>query len=316
MAPVLAHQMTSVGFNVSELLKSLHQWLFDVSNSLRHFTLFGATLDLDLAVDGFQKSIDTLSLTSMIPSGDKILGSLGGILPTLAGSLGRFVSAIGSVVVRVLLVIFFAIYMLIDMPRVLRSVRRLVPPKYHDELGVLGGQVSYVAGGYFRAQVVTAIIFGTVVTLGLWALGLPAALTMGLMAMVLRLIPTLGAIMAGSASFVVALLQGSVRFPDMSHFFFALIVAALFVVMLQIDDYVVQPRIVGKRVSLPGLFVLMGVATGTAIAGVLGAYLAVPTLAAFRVIFLYVHGKVTEGTVALPEAETEPEVTAPSEAAG
>lgn len=103
-------------------------------------------LDLDLAVDGFQKSVDSLSLTSMIPSGDKILSSLGGILPTLAGSLGQ---------------IFFSIYMLMDMPRVLRSVRRLVPPKYHDELAVLGDQVSYVAGGYFRAQVVTAIIFGT-----------------------------------------------------------------------------------------------------------------------------------------------------------
>ena len=84
----------------------------------------------------------------------------------------------------------------------------------------------------------------------------------------------------------------------------ALIVAALFVVMLQIDDYVVQPKIIGKRVSLPGLFVLIGVATGTAIAGILGAYLAVPTIAAFRVIFLYVHGKVTEGAGCPPEADT------------
>jgi len=71
-------------------------------------------------------------------------------------------------------------------------------------------------------------------------------------------------------------------------------VLGVYLGLQQLESSVLQPRIMGRSVELPGIVIIVGIMAGASVAGILGAYLAVPVMATGRIVFLYVHGKLTE----------------------
>ena len=122
-------------------------------------------------------------------------------------------------------------------------------------------------------------------------LGLPGALALGILAGILELLPNLGPILAVIPAIIIALTQGSTHFA-LSNWAFALIVIGFYVVVQQIENVVVVPRLMSRAVKLHPLVVLLGFFVGALSFGILGAILATPVIASVKEIVRYLYLKI------------------------
>jgi predicted PurR-regulated permease PerM len=102
-------------------------------------------------------------------------------------------------------------------------------------------------------------------------MGVPLALPLASLVFLGAFIPLVGAVVAGFVAVVVALLS--------KGFVYALITLGLIIVVQQVEGHVLQPVVMGRAVSIHPLAVVLGIATGGVLAGIVGALLAVPTIA-------------------------------------
>lgn len=113
---------------------------------------------------------------------------------------------------------------------------------------------------FFRGQVLVAVCDGVCYTIGFLLIGLPYAVLLGAMAIVLTMIPFLGAIATCAAALVIALAQ----FGDWQH---PLLVLAVFAVVQTLEGFVIQPKIMGERTGLHPLTIIIAVMVGTTVLG-------------------------------------------------
>ena len=139
---------------------------------------------------------------------------------------------------------------------------------------------------FFRSQLLVAICDGVLYAIGFLIIGLPYAVLLGVLAIVLTMIPFLGAIITCALALVLAFVQ----FGDWQH---AAYVLGVFAVVQTLEGLVIQPKIMGDRVGLHPLTIIIAVITGTTLlGGILGGILAIPLTAALRVLmFRYVWKK-------------------------
>ncbi|MHB0978884.1 MAG: AI-2E family transporter [Thermoleophilia bacterium] len=295
LAPILVDQFGQVRFNVDDALHGFLQWLRSVSESLRGASLFGFDLHLGPYVDSFQERLEPAGIIGFLPSGQQLFGSLDTILSTTAGTLAGFASSVGRLLLTMFLTLVYSLYLVHDGPRLAVGMRELLPERHRGEIEDLRGNVVRVWRAFFRGQLLMVTLFGTMVGLSMWALGLPSALIVGILAGVMDLVPTVGALVAGGLAVLMALIQGSEHLA-VGNALFALIVLGVYLGLQQLESSILQPRIMGRSVELPGIVIIVGVMAGASVAGILGAYVAVPVMATGRLVFLYVHGKLTEGS--------------------
>jgi predicted PurR-regulated permease PerM len=138
-----------------------------------------------------------------------------------------------------------------------------------------GDRVATAVSGYVGGALLQATVAGITAFLMLTILGIPSPLTLALIIAILDLIPmvgaTLGAVMVG----VVVLFTGSVA---------DVVIWAIFaIVYQQFENYVVQPRIQSKAVSLDPFIVVIAALVGGTLLGILGALLAIPAAATIQI---------------------------------
>lgn len=136
---------------------------------------------------------------------------------------------------------------------------------------------------YFRGQVLVATCDGILYGLGFLIIGLPYALLIGAMAILLTMIPFLGAIVTCLTALIIAVVQ----FGDWLH---PLLVLVVFACVQSLEGLLISPKIMGGRVGLHPLAIIISVMVGTTLlGGLLGGILAIPLTAALRVMmFRYV----------------------------
>jgi predicted PurR-regulated permease PerM len=130
-------------------------------------------------------------------------------------------------------------------------------------------------------------------------LGIPGsasmALLMGVMAGLLELLPSLGHGIWLALALPLALFSGSTwDWMPLSNFWFAVLVLGLHAVYQQVDLNYIIPRIIGRRVHLHPLIVILGILVGATIGGVLGIFLAAPTISSARVLGRYVYANLMD----------------------
>lgn len=305
LGPILVDQFSQVGFNLEDAVNGLLGWLRSTSDSFRDFSLLGYRMDLNAYVDSFQGRLGPEGLVGFLPSGQQLFGSLDNILSTTAGTLAGFASTLGHLLLTLFLTLIYSLYLVNDGPRLAKAVHGLIPQGHERELDELRSSIGRVWRAYFRGQLLMVTIFGALVGVSLWALGLPSALIVGIMAGAMDLVPTLGALVAGGLAVLMALVQGSDHLA-LGNGLFALLVLVVYLGLQQVESSVLQPRIMGRSVELPGIVIIVGIMAGASVAGILGAYLAVPIMATARLVFLYVHAKLTQGPSEADEVAAEP----------
>jgi predicted PurR-regulated permease PerM len=169
-----------------------------------------------------------------------------------------------------------------------------MPPGYERDGWLMMKRQKRVWTGYLYGQLVNSLITGTLVFIVLLLVGLPGAFLMGAIMVVLNMIPTFGPILAAIPGILAALLQGSTRWPDLESFWFALIVAGIYLVVVQAQANIIAPKVMGTAVQLRPAIVLIGLLVGFQVGGLLGSLLAVPVIASIRDVGKYIWAKLTD----------------------
>jgi predicted PurR-regulated permease PerM len=124
-------------------------------------------------------------------------------------------------------------------------------------------------------SIAISIICGTLYGLSAWALGAPFPLALGLIAGFLDLVPMVGATVAGAILVLACLSQGLAR---------AVIMLVIVLVYQQIENYVLQPWILGRAADVSGFLVIASVLVFGTLLGVVGAIIAVPIVASIQIV--------------------------------
>jgi predicted PurR-regulated permease PerM len=172
----------------------------------------------------------------------------------------------------------------------------------------LRANVGAVWNSFFRGLLLLSLTVGVMTGALTWLVGVKNALLLGILAGVLEVVPTIGPIVACIPAVAVAYFQGSTHLP-IGNGWFALLVLGVYVLIQQVENSFLAPRIIGGSVRIHPLVVLMGAIGGYAVGGIVGAFLAAPVIGTLRVLGQYLYRKLTE-----VEAPAElPGETAPSE---
>lgn len=224
-------------------------------------------------------------------------GELGAFLQTsasyVAGRTGSMVKGLLSGLLWGILTLLVSFYLVKDAPQASRALYAALPEAYKDDYLRLTGEINAVLSSYLRGQVVLAATVGVVTGVALAILGVPNAALLGLLAGLLEVVPNIGPVIAAIPAIVSAFLQGSSNFAIANHWF-AVVVMLLYVVIQQLENNLLVPRIIGRSVSLHPVLVIFAVLAGATLAGVLGALLAVPVVTIGRILIVYLGQKLVE----------------------
>ena len=197
----------------------------------------------------------------LLPSSGAVGKTLGGIIATVSGVFGGVFS--------LLLVLVLAFYLVVEEESAGRWVRALAPDHYQPFLTRLFKKMQRKLGSWLRAQLVLSLIVGVFTYVGLTILGVEYALVLALIAAVLELVPYVGPVLSAVPALFLAFTQtGSWTLP--------LAVLALFVVIQQLENDLLVPRVMQKAVGLNPVVSIMAILIGARIAGIIGALLAIP----------------------------------------
>ena len=207
----------------------------------------------------------------------QIAGSVGGGLLTGLAS-------IGSLLVTFLLVLVLTFFFLKDGPKFLPWLHMWTGSKVANHADELLGRVWRTLGGYIGSQAAVALVDAVFIGIGLLLIGVPFAFPLAVLVFFSAFIPIVGAIASGALATFVALFTDGLT--D------ALLTVGLVLLVQQVESNVLQPLLVGKALALHPAVVIGSVAVGGTLAGIVGAFLAVPVAAVGTVVLRYVRESV------------------------
>ena len=200
-------------------------------------------------------------------------------------------SSIVGALVNILLALVFSLYMLAQKETLLaqskRLLRRALPRRAADKLLAVLHLTNNAFSSFVTGQVTEAVILGTLCCLGMLILRLPYALPVSVIIAALSLIPIFGAWIGAATGAFLIVFQSPIK---------ALTFLIFLLILQQVEGNLIYPRVVGKSVGLPGLWVLAAVTIGGGAFGILGMLLGVPVCSVvYSLVQAYIRTK--------PEAE-------------
>lgn len=231
-----------------------------------------------------------IHLNTLIPD---LRNSLTALLDFLPADAFKLLETTSRGTLWFLVIIISAYYFMTDWDKVRDGVINLAPANYRHDIWRLYRDIKAVWMGYLRGQLtlmtIVAVVFGII-----WSIiGLPGALVLGLLAGLFSLIPDVGPFAATALALIVALLEGSTWMP-VNNFVFALIVAGLYVVLINIKNIWLRPLIYGRSVHMHAGIVFVAIIAAVIFTGIIGAFIVVPVLASLGVIGRYIHARLLD----------------------
>jgi len=251
--------------SLKQVLESAESWVVAFNNERP-----------DFASELINQFVDVQGLTRwIIRSSQQLLVRSYGVT---TGILGGFFSLI--------LALFLSGYMLADSRTLIKNFVRLLPQPWDDRIAAQVGPISNRIGSYIRGRLLVSSILAIATTVSLSVLGLSDfALGLGAISGFTNLIPFLGPILGAIPALVVAISQGGWTF---------LWVLILYVVIQNLETYVLDPLLVGTSVGVHPLYQLLAVLGGTQVLGIIGALIVPPWIAGGAVLLenLYLRPKL------------------------
>ncbi len=218
----------------------------------------------------------------------------------LGSSFARAGVTAGHFVAGTFIALFSLFFFLYDGPHIWAWVVQLFPRAARDRVDSSGAVAWGQLSAYTRATVLVAAVDAVGITAGALVLRVPFALAIGVLVFLLSFIPIVGALLSGAVAVLIALVaHGPVT---------ALIMLAVVIGVQQVESHVLQPFILGRSVRIHPLGVILAIATGAILAGIVGTLVAVPTLAVVKAVAQHLFAGPVEPEVP-PGASDEPDVS-------
>ncbi|GAA4034173.1 AI-2E family transporter [Arthrobacter methylotrophus] len=203
---------------------------------------------------------------------------------------------VGEILAGFVLMAVTLFFFLLDGEKIRNFLIGFMPAAHRSKAHLAAERSTLVLGGYVRGTAIVAAVDGLVVGTALAIMGVPLALPLGVFIFIGGFIPIVGATAAGTLAVAVALISnGPVA---------ALIVLAVVIGVNQLEHHFLQQVLMGRVLSMHGLAILLALAAGTMLAGVIGALLAVPLTAAGWTIIKTWTSRGATDEAAVPEPET------------
>lgn len=169
-----------------------------------------------------------------------------------------------------------AFYLLVDLPHITASARRLIPDGAEPQVMHVANRLATTIGGFFRGQLLVAMIVGAMVSVGLGILGLQFWIIVGMIAGVFNMIPLIGPWVGAIPGVAIALTTA-----DFSTVIWVIVIMT---VAQQIDNHFISPLVMQRTTQLHPAVVMLALLAGASLGGFFGLLLAVPVTASLKVI--------------------------------
>ncbi len=230
----------------------------------------------------------TLNLEMVIPTIKGFVAEAG--TPVLEEAL-HLVERTSRNAIYILLVFVVTYYFMTDWADIREWLMRLAPEGSRNDMRRLYWAIRSVWMNYLRGQIVLMLVVGIVFTIIYLIIGLPGAIVIGVITGLLTLVPDLGPAIGTAIAAIVALLEGSTVL-DISNILFAVLVIAIYGVLIAIKNVWLRPYIMGRSVSMHEGLVFVAILGAVIYEGILGALIVIPVIASLAVIGKYVRSRM------------------------
>ena len=213
--------------------------------------------------------IDTLQsrLNSVTSDGTLLISTFGGVIGVGQSILSGFFTA--------LTILVLTLYFITSLPQAVTLGLSLVPASRRERVGKLTNAVIERVGLFVGSQILIAAMAGVFVVLLTSILGMPSPIAIGMIVFVVALIPLIGHFIGAGVVTLIALTQSPL---------IGLIAFVAYVLYVQIENYIVTPRIMKRTLSVPGAVTIISALIGSSLLGLVGGLLAVPVAASIILI--------------------------------
>ncbi|MFS0911163.1 AI-2E family transporter [Microbacterium sp. 179-I 3D2 NHS] len=198
-----------------------------------------------------------------------------GNLATIGGGALRIGASIATGISGTIIVLVLTLYFLASLSTIKSSLLRLAPARDRQRASDITDQITDSIGGYVMGMVVLAFCNAVFTLLLYLLLGLPFPPLMATVAFCITLIPLVGPVLFWIVGTGIALFTNPIG---------ALIFAIAYLIYMQIEAYVLTPRVMNRAIAIPGSLVVIGALAGGTLLGLLGALVAVPVTASLLII--------------------------------
>jgi predicted PurR-regulated permease PerM len=199
--------------------------------------------------------------------GQLLTGAFGGVL-----GVGKTVL---SGAFSTLTVLVLTLYFLFSLPSVTKVFYRLAPASRRERVSKIGDAIIARVGSFVGSQILIALFASIFVFLLSLVLDLPYAAALGMLILFVALIPLVGHFIGGGIVTLVALTQSPTK---------GLLAIVLYTLYVQIENYLITPKIMRRTLAIPGLVTIVAALLGTSLLGLVGGVVAVPIAAAILLI--------------------------------
>jgi hypothetical protein len=213
--------------------------------------------------------IDTLQakLKSFTSDGTLLISAFGGVIGVGKSVLSGFFTAFT--------ILILTLYFITSLPQAINLSLSIVPASRRDRVGRLTHAVIARIGAFVGSQILIAAMAAVFVVILATSLGMPSPIAIGMIVLVVALIPLVGHFLGCAVVTLIALTQsvliGAIAF-------------VAYVVYVQVENYIVTPRIMKRTLSVPGAVTIIAALIGSSLLGLVGGLLAVPVAASIILI--------------------------------
>jgi len=224
----------------------------------------------------FESKVEVLGVGIGFENLQELLLALGNRLSASAGDIFAGVINFFGGLFSALMILVISIYLVIDEKGIKKFVVSLVSPGQEEYAANLVDRIMFKLGAWFRGQLVLMFAIGLMTYIGLTLMNVEFALTLALIAGLLEIVPIIGPILAAVPAILFVLPQS---------LGLAVLVAALYYVVQELEKYLIVPLVMKKAVGLNPLAIIVSVLVGFEVYGIIGAILAIPVAAIISIGF-------------------------------
>lgn len=252
--PVAVVQISQFAASVPGYIRGIQQseWFLNLTNATGQSTLYTGLLE---------------QVQAWLSNPANLLSIAGGAL--VVGT--SLVTAISGM----LIVLVLTLYFLASLEPMKEAMYRLAPAYSRPRFADMTEQVTESVGGYVSGMAILAACNALFAFILLSILGVPFAALFGVLALLITMIPMIGPVLF----WLIA-----TTFTLFTSWWLALVFAVIYFAYMQVEAYVMTPRVMNKAVDIPGSLVLIGAMVGGTLLGLLGALIAVPVTASLLMI--------------------------------
>jgi predicted PurR-regulated permease PerM len=270
VTPLVTNQVGDLIENIPSYQQQLEAWTSEATQWYQ-----GLPLSPDV-----RQSIEEGLRNSVNGVGAAVQGAVAGLFRTVSRAMGF--------IIGLFIIPFWLFYVLKDKDRGLISFNNMLPRSWRNDVWRIFRIINGVFSSYIRGQLLLGVVVGVAVTIGMFIVGAPFPIILGVISGITEIVPVIGPTLGAIPGLLLAAFH-----PE--GWVMVLKVLAVYVIVQQLENNLLVPKIQGDSVKLHPSIIMISLVVGSQVAGLFGLIVAVPVAAIMRDIYLYLYRRFAEG---------------------